>query len=59
MTDTDHKPPPVTTARHEVERLIFQIRALKSKVAACEALLRQYQSQMHDAVKDYYRRNPE
>jgi len=52
------KPPPSTKARHEVEALIFQVRALKAKVAACEALLREYQAQMHDTVKDFYRRHP-
>ena len=52
------KPPPATTARHEVEALIFQVRALKAKVAACEALLREYQTQMQGVVSDYYSKRP-
>ncbi len=50
--------PPAATARHEVEALIFQVRALKAKVAACEALLKEYQSQLHNTVKQYYRDQP-
>ncbi len=52
------KPPPATTARHEVEALIFQVRALKAKVAACEALLREYQSQMRKAVGEFHASRP-
>ncbi len=55
---TEPKPPPSTTARHEIEALIFQVRALKAKVAACERLLREYQSQLHDTVKEFYRGQP-
>ena len=57
---TEPKPPPATTARHEVEALIFQVRALKAKVAACERLLREYQSKLHEVVVDYHtkRRQP-
>ena len=54
----DSKPPPITTARHEVEKLIFEIRRLKAKVAACEALLREYQSQMQQVVFDYHSNRP-
>ncbi len=51
-------PPPSTTARHEIETLIFEIRRLKAKVAACEALLREYQAQMHSVVSEYYAKRP-
>tara|TARA_B100001250_G_scaffold318581_1_gene281235 strand:+ start:584 stop:772 length:189 start_codon:yes stop_codon:yes gene_type:complete len=52
------KPPPSTTARHEIEKLIFEIRRLKAKVAACEALLREYQSQMQKVVGEYHATRP-
>ena len=54
----NRKPPPSSTARHEVEALIFQVRALKAKVAACEALLREYQSQMRQVVVDFHASRP-
>jgi len=54
MAPTKPEPPPSTTARHEVEALIFQVRALKAKVAACEALLREYQTQLRKVVVDYH-----
>ncbi len=55
---TEPKPPPSTTARHEIEKLIFEIRRLKAKVAACEALLREYQAQIQGVVSDYYSKRP-
>ncbi len=55
---TKPEPPPSTTARHEVEKLIFEIRRLKAKVAACEALLREYQAKMQQVVVDYYATRP-
>ena len=58
MAPTKPEPPPSTTARHEVEKLIFEVRRLKAKVAACEALLREYQSQMHSVVSEYYSKRP-
>ena len=56
--DNSPKPPPSTTARHEVEKLVFEIRRLKAKVAACEALLREYQTQMQKVVSDYHASRP-
>ncbi len=58
MAPTKPEPPPSTTARHEIEKLIFEIRRLKAKVAACEALLREYQTQMQGVVSDYYSKRP-
>jgi len=58
MAPTKPEPPPSTTARHEVEKLIFEVRRLKAKVAACEALLREYQTQMQRVVGEYYSKRP-
>lgn len=58
MAPTKPEPPPSTTARHEIEKLIFEIRRLKAKVAACEALLREYQSQMHKVIVDFHDKHP-
>ncbi len=58
MAPTKPEPPPTTTARHEIEKLIFEIRRLKAKVAACEALLREYQSQMRQVVVDFHATRP-
>ena len=52
------QPPPSTTARHEVERLLFQIKQLHAQVKRCESLLRQYQSRIRDLTSDYYARLP-
>ncbi len=58
MAPTKPEPPPSATARHEIEKLIFEIRRLKAKVAACEALLREYQAQIQGVVSDYYSKRP-
>ncbi len=52
------KPPPSTTARHEVESLIFEVRRLKAQVLRCERLLKEYQGKLHDVVVDYHSKRP-
>ena len=51
------KPPPATTARHEVERLVFQIAELRTQVQRCERQLRAYQSRIRSLTEDFYRRH--
>jgi len=58
MSQKKPEPPPSTTARHEVESLIFEVRRLKAKVASCEALLKQYQSKLTDLLSEYHRSRP-
>ncbi len=52
------KPPPSTTARHEVEALIFEVRRLKNEVQRCEAQLREYQRKMRVLLEEYHRTTP-
>ena len=52
------KPPPSSTARHEVERLIFQVTQLRAQVERCQRELKGYQARIRELTREFYDRNP-
>ncbi len=51
-------PPPSSTARLEVEALIFEIRRLKTQVDRCEEELKRYQARIRELTDSFWARNP-
>ena len=52
------EPPPQSTARHQVEALIFEVKRLHAQVERCESLLKAYQQKMREVTDDFWARNP-
>lgn len=49
---------PERTLRHEAESLVFEVRRLRTQVARCHTLMRQYQEQIRSLTDDFWRRHP-
>jgi len=49
---------PERTVRHEAESLVFEVRRLRTQIARCHTLMKEYQEQIRSLTDDFCRRHP-
>jgi len=49
---------PARTMKNEAEALIFEVKQLRTQVARCHNLMREYQAQIRRLTEDFFKRHP-